>query len=141
MKVKSDKTGLQYRIVPNLEDPVAVSTVAQVERGDLRGSSVGFLVVPGDESVSWGFTDQGFPLREIHQAQVRDTGPVTTPAYTDTTAAAQRALAELAELRSLGYAEVRTACEEGSLCAIVKAGDGASPPPVDLIAARYFAAG
>ena len=67
MKVKSDKTGLQYRIVPNLEDPVAVSTVAQVERGDLRGSSVGFLVVPGDESVSWGFTDQGFPLREIHQ--------------------------------------------------------------------------
>lgn len=76
-----DEIGLRYEI--NLDNDHWGNTVrSKVARGELRGSSFGFSVIP--DAVSWGLTEQGMPLRSVRAAKLFDVGPVTYPAYLPT---------------------------------------------------------
>jgi HK97 family phage prohead protease len=51
-----------------------------VQRGDITGASIGFKVVREQFSED----EEGDPLREIHELQLFDVGPVTFPAFPQT---------------------------------------------------------
>jgi HK97 family phage prohead protease len=89
MKVWASKEGLEYDI-PQL--PAARADVMEaIERGDVDGNSFSFTV----EADEWGTRD-GRPHRTITAfRELFDVGPVTFPAYSQTTVSAraeQRAL-------------------------------------------------
>lgn len=109
--------GLSYEV--DLPDTTAGRDWAQLlERRDVIGSSYGFRAVEDE----WGETEDGFPLRTLKQVSIRDVGPVTFPAYTDTTSA----LRSLAEARSLDLDLVVAAAESGELRHLIApdTGDG-----------------
>lgn len=84
LRAEEDGTGLAYEI--DLPDTTVGRDVAtMLERGDLSGSSIGFRVVEQER----GETEQGFPLVTVRSVSLRDLGPVTFPAYTDTEASLQ----------------------------------------------------
>ncbi len=90
MKLYEDATGLHYDITPNPDDPMAMGVMAMVARGDVTGSSIGFTV----KSEVWTKpgTSADLPLRTITEVEwLRDVGPVTFPAYSETTAEARSA--------------------------------------------------
>jgi HK97 family phage prohead protease len=110
LRLSEDGTGLPYEI--DLPDTMAGRDVAtMLERRDITGSSIGFRVIEDE----WGETEQGFPLRTLKQVALRDVGPVTFPAYTDTEAA----LRSLAEARSLDLAVVRDAAGRNELRSLI----------------------
>ena len=81
--------GLWYEVEINPDDPAAVGVWAKVDRGDVTGSSVWFLV----EKESWeqpsDDNDLEVPLRTIERAKLFEVGPVTFPAFPQTTAGAR----------------------------------------------------
>ena len=89
MRLVEDKTGLRYSIDPP-DTSLGRDVATLVERGDITGSSFGFTVkrdswtratVPGE-----------LPLRTIEEVEwLRDVGPVTFPAYEETTVQARSA--------------------------------------------------
>lgn len=88
LALREDETGLRYEITPDPTDPEAMSVLAKVRRGDVTGSSMGFTV-RGEE---WQrATEAGqLPVRRITAVDwLRDVGPVTFPAYEQTTAEAE----------------------------------------------------
>lgn len=106
LRMEEDDTGGAYEI--DLPDTTAGRDVAKLlERGDIPGSSFGFRVIQDE----WGETEQGFPERTLMQFSLRDVGPVTFPAYTDSTAA----LRSLAEKRSLDLDTLVAAANKGEL--------------------------
>jgi len=110
LRAEEDGTGLVYDI--DLPDTVSGRDVATLlERGDVSGSSFGFRVVEDE----WGETEQGFPLRTLKAVALRDVGPVTFPAYTDSTSA----LRSLAEKRSLDLDVLVAAAAAGELATLI----------------------
>lgn len=106
LRMEEDNVGLGYEI--DLPDTSAGRDVANLlERGDLTGSSFGFRTIEDE----WGETESGFPLRTLRSVALRDVGPVTYPAYSDS----ESALRSLAESRSLDLADVLNAANEDSL--------------------------
>lgn len=106
LRLSEDDTGLRYEV--DLPDTTSGRDVAELlRRGDITGSSFGFRVV-ADE---WGETDDGFPLRTLLQVSLRDVGPVTFPAYSDSTVA----LRSLAVSRALPLDDVVGASQRGEL--------------------------
>jgi HK97 family phage prohead protease len=92
LRLEVDDQGLRYEIdLPDTNE--GRDTAVLLQRGDLAGSSFGFRVIED----SWSETDDGFPLRSLDSVALRDVGPVTFPAYSDT----RSALRSLAEARSL----------------------------------------
>ena len=86
MKLTVDKVGLRYQILL----PESRHDLAElVSRGDLRGSSFSFVVADGGERWS---TEDGQSIRTVTRIKsLLDCGPVTYPAYADSTVAvAQR---------------------------------------------------
>lgn len=111
LRLEETDDGVRYEI--DLPNTSAGRDAAELlRRGDLIGSSMGFRAI-GDE---WGETEDGFPLRTLTEIALRDIGPVTFPAYTDTDATLQT----LASERSLDLVEVRAAAAEGRLIEIVR---------------------
>jgi HK97 family phage prohead protease len=95
LRLSEDDTGLRYEFDLDTDDPDHQRVIAKVRRGDLTGSSFGFRVASDD----WSTTEDDYPLRTVTEvAQLRDVGPVTTPAYPDTATVAPLALRSLAEL-------------------------------------------
>lgn len=87
MTLEQDDNGLRYVIVPP-DTTLGRDVMALVARGDVTGSSFGFTV-KRDE---WRKADEpgGLPLRTIHEVEwLRDVGPVTFPAYEETTVQAR----------------------------------------------------
>jgi HK97 family phage prohead protease len=131
LRMEEDGTGGAYEIdLPNTSTGRDVAEL--LERGDLIGSSFGFRTIEDE----WGETDQGFPLRTLKQGSLRDVGPVTFPAYTDSSSA----LRSLAEQRSLDIDVLIAAAEAGELGALLvprddnatrSAEDGRETPTVD----------
>lgn len=81
LRLEETPEGVRYEI--DLPNTTAGRDAAELlRRGDLIGSSMGFRAI-GDE---WGETEDGFPLRTLTEIALRDIGPVTFPAYTDTDA-------------------------------------------------------
>lgn len=81
LRLSVDKVGLRYEIDHNPADPQHVSVMEKLKRGDLKGSSFAFRV-----------TKQSFEkaekhdIRNVHDVDLLDVGPVSAPAYASTTA-------------------------------------------------------
>lgn len=111
LRLEETDEGVRYEIdLPNTT--VGRDVAELLRRGDIIGSSMGFRAI-ADE---WGETEDGFPLRTLTEIALRDIGPVTFPAYTDTDAT----LESLAAKRSLDLVEVRAAAEQGRLIEIIR---------------------
>lgn len=108
LRLSEDSDGLRYEI--DLPDTSAGRDLAvSLERGDISGSSFGFRIV--EDEWSDPEVDKGFPVRSLKQVSLRDVGPVTFPAYTDS----ESGLRSFAEHRSLDYALVVAAAKAGDL--------------------------
>lgn len=122
LRLADDSVGLDYEA--DLPDTsYARDLAALCKRGDVRHSSFAFRCMPGGDE--WGFTEMGFPLRTLIEAQLRDTAPVVTPAYLDTTTG----LRTLAEQRNLDLDIVVAAAAANELGQLMRAG---APIVVDL---------
>lgn len=128
LRLEVDERGLRYEI------DLPATTVGRdlailLERGDISGSSFGFRAVQDD----WTVTDQGFPLRILRETALRDVGPVTAPAYSDSSSA----LRSLAEARGYDIDTLAQAARDGRLVDIIIPSDEveedegrATPTPV-----------
>lgn len=114
LRLRKDGTGLDYDV--DLPDTTyARDLIVLLERQDVRGSSFAFMVAPGGDE--WGWTEQGYPLRDLHAGIVIDVAPVVTPAYPDATAG----LRSLAERRSLDPRTVIDAATHNELGQLLRA--------------------
>jgi HK97 family phage prohead protease len=89
LRLTTDARGLAYEI--DTPDTLTIRdlVVAPIARGDMSGSSFAMRVAPGGDT--WHEED-GVVIRTIYKvAELRDVGPVSFPAYPDSSAA-QRSL-------------------------------------------------
>ena len=106
LRMMEDDKGLRYEIdLPNTTLGRDVGEL--LRRGDITGSSFGFRTI-GDE---WIETDDGYPLRRLTEVALRDVGPVTFPAYTQSEAS----LRSLAKSRELDLDRLVEAAEADDL--------------------------
>jgi HK97 family phage prohead protease len=96
LRLSETKKGLRYDIDLNPEDPEALRVRAMIKRGDVSGSSFGFVVKADrwDEPKN----TRDLPLRTILEAELFDVSPVTFPAYPQTSVTA-RDIQDAAEAR------------------------------------------
>lgn len=84
LRLGEDETGGWYEV--DLPDTTVGRDVARLlERGDLSGSSFGFRALM--DGVRLDEDDDGLLVRTLSRFAIRDVGPVTFPAYPDTSAA------------------------------------------------------
>ncbi|MEN6336793.1 MAG: HK97 family phage prohead protease [Phycisphaerales bacterium] len=84
LRLKEDSKGLWFEIdVPDTQ--VGRDTLTSVERGDVSGCSFAFTTLAD----AWDYSDEDSPLRTLKKARLYDVGPVTYPAYPDTSVAAR----------------------------------------------------
>jgi len=106
VRLSVDEVGVMYEIdLPPTSTGRDVAILAA--RGDIFQSSFAFQTIED----SWGFTEQGFPLRTLHAFKLVDVAPVNTPAYLDTSTA----MRSLADARELDLGTVSTAAAENRL--------------------------
>src|ERR1035438_10507743 len=93
-ELSEDSKGLNFRTLINAEDPMAVSLVSKVERGDIDECSFGFIAVrqtwisePDPEN-----TKDQREIRELQDVDLMDVSTVTYPQYTGTSATVERSL-------------------------------------------------
>lgn len=85
VRLSIDSVGLKYEIDQNDADPQWQSVAAKIDRGDITGSSFGFVVT----KASWLEEKDGDTrmwYRQIEDVELYDVSPVTWPAYTGTSA-------------------------------------------------------
>lgn len=83
LQLSVDQRGLHYSVTPP-DTQWARDLLVSIQRGDVRGSSIGFSVAPGGESRR---LEGSTRVREIRLfAALLDVSPVTMPAFTATTA-------------------------------------------------------
>ena len=94
LTLSKNRRGLKYDItLPNTT--IGRDVQESIKRGDLTGSSFAFKV----DSEKWTSRSDGQgELREIHDVQLFDVGPVTYPAYKSTTTDVSREM-DVAECR------------------------------------------
>jgi hypothetical protein len=113
LKVSPDRIGLQYEVLP----PESRQDVLElVRRGDIRYSSFAFRCPAGGDE--WTMTEQGFPLRTLHNVELLDVSPVLSPGYPDATVACRSTNAALRSFAAYFQAEadeVRALAEAGEL--------------------------
>ena len=81
LRLSVDERGLKYEIDINPDDPMAVGVAARVRRGDVAGSSFGFI--PTDGGSEWSKEDK-LRVRNLRSVETYDVGPVTFAAYAGT---------------------------------------------------------
>lgn len=96
LKIYEDEIGLRYEVSP---PATRQDVIESLERGDITGSSFGFIPkAEADGGVVWTRASKAgdLPLRTVRDVDyLRDVGPVTFPAFDDTTAEV-RSQAEIA---------------------------------------------
>lgn len=100
LALEEDSKGLRYTVTPP-ETTLGRDVLALVQRGDVTGSSFGFRV----KTDEWTRPSQPgeLPLRTISEFEfLRDVGPVTFPAYEETTVQARDAASAAAEPEAAG---------------------------------------
>lgn len=115
LRLSEDARGLRYEITPNPKDTAAMDALARVQRGDVTGSSFGFKVAKDGDKWIPAVRSGDMPLRVISEfALIRDVGPVSYPAYDDTTAEARSEAAALipASMRATATGLTPDAAEE-----------------------------
>lgn len=86
LAISTDETGLDYDITAPDTQMINDMVLAPMARGDITQSSFQFTVARDGEN--WYQDDEGIVIREIHLvSRLFDIGPVTFPAYPDTTSA------------------------------------------------------
>src|SRR6266498_5632356 len=131
LDLRLDETGLFYEVDP----PQSRTDIMElVERGDVRHSSFAFRVHGGGDE--WTMTDQGYPLRRLHEGQLVDVSPVVSPAYLDTSVGV-RSLANFLEVEE---DEVRQAIEQDEVRKFFKRSDGGPAPKEKKPKAGIFGA-
>jgi HK97 family phage prohead protease len=110
MRLSSDSNGLEYEIDVNLADPDGQRALAKVERGDWDGASFGFRTIRDE----WDFRKDPRERRLLETA-LRDVGPVTFPAYMDTSSVAPGAARSLATALGVELRDAELALSSGSL--------------------------
>jgi HK97 family phage prohead protease len=85
LRLESNSVGLKFEVdVP--KTTTGTDTVEEIRRGDLSGCSFAFTVSEDD----WKYNEDGTVERTIRKVdRLFDVGPVTYPAYPDTTVAAR----------------------------------------------------
>jgi len=85
--ITEDSKGVRYEATPP-DAQWARDAIASIERGDIDGSSFTFRVEPQHEKITR--RKDGTYLREVIEiSRIGEMGPVTAPAYVDTTAEAR----------------------------------------------------
>lgn len=86
LRMEEDKVGLRVSI--DLPDTsVGRDTAESIRRGDMDGMSFAFTLDDSDDADDWEW-NADVPVRTIKRfGQIYDVGPVTYPAYPDTSAA------------------------------------------------------
>ena len=93
LRMTVDEIGLRYEVLP----PAAHRGVVEsIRRGDIRGSSFAFVIAKGGES--W-HVEEGRHIRTVTAvSDLMDVGPVTYPAYPDSSVSvAQRSFEQYAK--------------------------------------------
>lgn len=116
MRLRTDAEGLYYEIDVNTADPDGQRALAKVQRGDWDGSSFSFQAIR--DEWNWDTTP---PERRLLEVALIDIGPVTFPAYPDSTATS-RALEPIAEKVGRPVAELVTALASGEIRSLVTGG-------------------
>jgi len=84
LSLKEDSKGLRFEIdVPDTQ--VGRDTLTSVQRGDVSGCSFAFKTLAD----AWDYSDEEHPVRTLQKVRLFDVGPVTYPAYPDTSVAAR----------------------------------------------------
>lgn len=84
LELEENQAGVKYTAYPP-DAQWAQDAIASIERGDIDGSSFTFSVAEGGEKITR--QNDGTILREIFEFdRIGELGPVTDPAYVDTTA-------------------------------------------------------
>ena len=82
--------GLEFSVRLNMDTTIGRDVAAMAKRGDLRGASIAFMVPrDGERQIEVGNPNAKDPLKrmpkfEITKAELFEIGPVTDPAYTET---------------------------------------------------------
>jgi Escherichia/Staphylococcus phage prohead protease len=127
LQLRTDNIGLDYEVEP---PPSMRNVVEWVERGDISTSSFAFSCPSGGDE--WRTSDQGYPLRILHEVQLLDVAPVTEgEAYPDATVG----LRSLAAALTAPFEEVRALAAEDELRRFFTRSDNRSParpkpPPI-----------
>lgn len=88
LRLAEDEQGLRYEVDPLPDTTIAHDLRENVRLGNIRGSSFAFLVAPGGERVEKERSADGMIVRTVTKvSRLRDVGPVTFPAYPDSSAA------------------------------------------------------
>ncbi len=88
MTLSVDETGFKYDITAPETQTIRDLVLTPMERGDINQSSFTFII--GRDGDRWYEDEEGVIVREIHRfKRVFDVGPVSIPAYPDTTAASR----------------------------------------------------
>jgi hypothetical protein len=115
LKLATDERGLKYDVIP---PNCRADVMEYVERGDVRYSSFAFRVAEPGVHDTWGESEHGLPMRQLHSVELVDVAPVMDPAYFSTNAAATQrsmtgAIESLASWVGEDPDEVRSVLEAG----------------------------
>lgn len=114
LRLIDGRSELAYEI--DLPDTTAGRDAAHLlERGDIKGSSIGFRAMPKAES--WSVDADGMALRSVSQARLGRVDLTILPYYDDSTAAL--ALRSFADDRGLELRSVLEAAERGELPTLI----------------------
>lgn len=114
LRLTDDRSVLSYEI--DLPDTTAGrDAAALLERGDIKGSSIGFRSLPGKDV--WSVDDDGLALRTVNEARLFRVDLTVAPAYDDSTA--EMALRSLAAAHELDLDEVLAAADAGDLRSLI----------------------
>lgn len=114
LKLGVDSRGLKYDVIP---PECRADVMEYVDRGDVRYSSFAFRVTTPGVGDTWGESEFGLPLRQLHSVELVDVAPVLDPAYFATNASGRGmngAIESLASWVNADPSEVRSmleACE------------------------------
>lgn len=120
LRLTDSRSELAYEL--DLPDTSAGRDAAHLlERGDIRGSSIGFRAIPAQ--VKWTVDDDGMALRSVAEARLSLVDLTVSPAYPDSTA--ERALRSLADEWGIEVRSLLEAADRGELPTLI------SSPPED----------
>lgn len=114
LRLVDSRSELAYEIdLPNTG--AGRDAAALLERGDIRGSSIGFRAIP--KEVSWTVDDDGMALRSIFAAKLRRVDLTIEPYYPESTA--EMAYRSLAEQTGLELRSLLEAADRGDLASLI----------------------
>lgn len=114
LRLIDSRSELAYEI--DLPDTTAGrDAAALLERGDIKGSSIGFRAIP--TQVKWTVDDDGMALRTVGEASLLRVDLTTNPYYDDSTA--ELAYRSLADERGMELRSIVEAAESGHLADVV----------------------